>query len=210
MRGDKNVFISEYSRAAWGWEEDEAEVIHHGIDTDFFKPDPNQNKKRHILAVANDYINRNWCLNFDMWKNVTEGLPRKVLGHTPGLSEAAKSTDDLLNNYQETQIFINTSSISPIPMALLEAMSCGVACVSSATCMIPFIITNGENGYITNDEVEMKKMLKMLLDDPKECERIGVNARRTIEEKFSLPAFVDNWNRIFYEAAEINVVKAKS
>ena len=41
MRGDVNIFISEYSRGRWGWKEDEAFVIHHGIDSVEFSPDPN-------------------------------------------------------------------------------------------------------------------------------------------------------------------------
>ena len=35
MRGDVNVFISEFSRSAW---DIDGVVIHHGIDTNTFKP----------------------------------------------------------------------------------------------------------------------------------------------------------------------------
>jgi hypothetical protein len=207
MKGQVNVFISEFSRKAWGWQDNEANVVHHGIDTEVFKPNNNIDKKRHILAVVNDWIVRDYFCGYEIWKRVTEGLPVHVLGNTPGLSEAAKSIDDLVYHHNSSQIFINTSTISPIPMALLEAMSSGCACISTATCMIPEIIKNGENGYITNDEVEMRKILKMLLDSPAECARVGVNARQTILDRFSLDVFIQNWNKVFYQAAEINTMR---
>ena len=39
MRGDINLFISEYSLSQWGWEDrNDTFVIHHGVDTKLFKP----------------------------------------------------------------------------------------------------------------------------------------------------------------------------
>ena len=39
MRGNINIFISEYSIGQWDWEQkDDTFVIHHGINSDLFKP----------------------------------------------------------------------------------------------------------------------------------------------------------------------------
>lgn len=203
FRGDINVFISEYSRKQWGWEEDEAEVIHHGIDTDLFKPNEHIQKKKHILSVVNDWINRDAFCGFNLWKAVTENLPVRPVGATPGLSLPAKSIEELLLEYQQAQIFINTSLVSPVPTSLLEAMSVGSAVVSTATCMIPDIIENGYNGYCTNDPNQMRLYINKLLEDPEHCIELGKNARQTILENFSLDKFVNNWNNMFNKACQL-------
>jgi glycosyltransferase involved in cell wall biosynthesis len=201
MIGNVNIFISEFSQNAWNIGVD-SHVIHHGIDIESFKPLQIE-KQNHILSVANDFINRDYCLNFSGWKRVTDGLNRKVIGDTEGLSEAAKSTEELIEEYNKCSVFFNSSTLSPIPTSLLEAMSCGCAVVSTATCMIPSVIQNGVNGFISNDESELRKYLELLLKDEELRKTIGNNARTTILEKFSEIVFINNWNTIFNETYEV-------
>lgn len=196
MQGMVNVFISEYSKREWGFDDvPNTYVIHHGVDSHTFQPADIEKLPR-ILSVVNDWVNRDWCCGFKIWERVTQGLPVFPVGDTKGLSKAANGLEELVNFYQTSQIFINTSTISPIPSALLEAMSCGCACVSTATCMIPEIIQNGYNGFITNDEQDMRKYLELLLHDTKLRETLGENARKTIQQKFSLEKFTENWTNI--------------
>ena len=150
-----------------------------------------------FLSVANDFINRDYCLNYKGWKRVTEGLPVRVVGDTPGLSEAAKDVSELVTEYQTSSVFFNSSTISPVPTSLIEAMSCGCAVVSTATCMIPEIIENGVNGFISNDEEELQSYIRQLLDDPSLAAKMGHAARQTVIEKFSEESFINNWNEIF-------------
>jgi len=202
MLGDINIFISEYSMKAWDVDRNIV-VIHHGIDTNVFKP-LDSPKSSYILTVANDFVNRDYCLNYSGWKRVTDGLPTRLVGDTKGLSTSASSTDELVQEYNQCGVYFNSSTLSPIPTSLLEAMSCGCAVVSTATCMIPEIITNGENGYISNDEEELKSYLKLIIENDDLRKRLGDNARRTILEKFSEQDFINNWNQLFdftYEAS---------
>jgi glycosyltransferase involved in cell wall biosynthesis len=121
----------------------------------------------------------------------------RVVGDSPGLSEQSESEAALVQEYQSSQIFLNTSTISPIPTALLEAMSCGCAVVTTATCMIPEIIENGKNGFMSNDEDELRNYINMLLNDKELREHCGNNARETVMEKFSESLFIDKWNQVF-------------
>jgi hypothetical protein len=200
MIGNKNVFISEYSKSAWGITYN-TKVIHHGLDTESFKNN-GLTKQEHVLTVANDFVKRDYCLNYSGWKRITDGISTKLIGDTEGLSEPAKSTEDLINAYNECGVYLNTSTLSPIPMSLLEAMSCGCAVVSTATCMIPEIIENGVNGFISNDESELRSYIVKLLEDKDLRNTIGNNARQTIENRFSLSKFIDSWNDIFDETYE--------
>ena len=208
MRGDLNLFISKYSIDAWGWEDrGDTGVITHGIDTDLFCPNlkflKEGERSDEILSVVNDWINRDWCCGFGIWQEVIKGLPYKVVGDTPGLSEPAASTEGLVATYQNSRIFLNTSTISPVPTALMEAMSCGCAVVSTATCMIPEVIENGVNGFITNNVGEMKQYLVDLLNDEDMAKEIGENARKTILERYSTERFVENWDRLLTNSAKI-------
>ena len=200
--GDHHIFISEFSREAWGFKQEEAQVIHHGIDTDLFSHEmlPCE-RKPHILGVANDYLNRNWCLNFDLWKEATKGLTVHLVGNTPGLSKPASSVYELAQFYRSSQVFCNTSLISPVPTALLEAMSSSCCVVTSGTCMIPDIVKHGVNGLIANTPQEMAKCLKAALADAAMRKELGDAARRTILERFSLSRFVSEWDATFREVA---------
>ena len=195
MKGDINVFISEYSAKEWNISQD-YKVIKHSVDSNLFYPGEWE-RKNQVLSVANDFINRDYCLNYQGWQRVTEGFPVRVVGDTPGLSEPAKDVSELVKEYQTCSVFFNSSTISPVPTSLVEAMSCGCAVVSTATCMIPEIIENGVNGFISNDEAELKGYIKQLLDDPSLAAKMGNAARKTAVEKFSEESFINNWNEVF-------------
>jgi hypothetical protein len=195
MSGDVNVFISDYSKDKWNIA-GVSKVIHHSVDSEVFKPVDGE-KKPHVLSVVNDFINRDYCCNYTGWKRITDGLNVKLLGKTEGLSEPAESIEALSQAYAEAQVFLNTSTVSPIPTCLLEAMSCGCACVSTATCMIPDIIDHGVNGFISNDENELKGYVETLLKDEDLRSKLGAAARQTILDDFSEEKFINNWNETF-------------
>jgi hypothetical protein len=205
LRGDINIFISEYSKKKWMGQSEDI-VINHTVDDKTFRPINNINKKRQCLSVVNDFIRRDVFCGYNLWENITKNIPRIIVGNTPGLSSPAKNVQELVEYYNEAQVFINTSIVSPIPMSLLEAMSCGTACVSTATCAIPDIIEHGYNGYISNNPQELRQYVLNLLDDPEKCRKFGENARKTIIEKFSMNRFLKEWNEIFSHAANIQKI----
>lgn len=206
-RGNINVFISNYSINQWGFDPSDptVRVIEHMIDTDEFYPMDIQ-RENVCLSVVNDWIMRDWCCGFNLWAQAVklqtpEQLPIKVLGSTKGLSEPAKNVQELVTAYQTSKVFINTSLISPIPTALMEAMACGCAVVTTGTCMIPEVVEHGVNGFIADNPDDIRKYVELLLSDDELATKLGNNARKTIEEKYNKERFVNDWNKVFYEAA---------
>ena len=200
---DCNSFISDFNRGAWGYGEDRnAKVIEHGVDTDFWKPDDTTERDNVCLSVVNDWPNRDWCCGFNLWQQTAYDLPLRVFGKSPGLSEAAKDTEQLRQIYQQSRIFYNTSIHSPVPTVMLEAMACGCAIVSTNTCMIPEVIKHGYNGFVSNDANELRAYLEMLLNNPQLAEKLGQNARKTIEDEYNLNKFITGWNKLFYDTVE--------
>jgi glycosyltransferase involved in cell wall biosynthesis len=202
MQGDVNVFISEYSVGRWGMSV-KPDVIHHSVDSELFQPSQVE-KQNKVLSVVNDFANRDYCCNYSGWQRITNSLKEdvevdvKVVGTcSHGLAKPAESLDALVKEYCSASVFLNTSTVSPVPTSLLEAMSCGCAVVSTATCMIPEIIENGVNGFISNDEDELKSYIKDLLDHSELRRNVGEAARQTILDRFSEDKFINNWNNIF-------------
>jgi len=63
--------------------------------------------------------------------------------------------------------------------------------------MIPEIIENGVNGFISNDENELRSKIEYLLYNKEVAASMGEKARETIKNKFPEHQFIQNWNQIF-------------
>lgn len=210
MRGCINVFISEFSLGAWLWGmDDDVRIIHHGIDSDLFN-NTESDRVAHVLSVVNDWRNRDHCCNFQGWQRIITGLPFKVWGDNPGLSVPTNSQEHMAREMNNSRVFLNTSTVSPVPTSLLEAMSCGCACVSMATCMIPKIIKHGVNGFISNNESELRGYIVALLNDEVLATKLGIEARKTVQDMFGVESFLNNWNEVFTEASNIGVFGERS
>jgi glycosyltransferase involved in cell wall biosynthesis len=200
MRGNVNVFITDWSLESWGWQDrGDTVVIPHCVDTELFKPDERLIRKNHILEVANDYIGRDYVLNFSQFKRVVldNKLPFRAVGDTKGLSVAPANINELVSEYKTSRIFINTHHISPIPTSLLEAMACGCAVVSCKTCAVPDYITHGVNGFMYSNDNEALEYLNLLLHDESLATKMGLAARKTIQEKCKVSRFVEQWSEVF-------------
>lgn len=198
---NKKVFITDYSRARWGYNEREAIVIRHAVDSEVFTIN-RSNQTNHILTVANEYKDRDYFLGYSLYEKIVKGLPAKNIGNCPGLSEAAKDVDELVQGYQNATLFLNTSLISPVPMSLLEAATCGCAIVTTATAEIPYYFTHGENALMSNDAGELRKFCIELMNNEQERIRLGENARKMSLEKCSLERYTNEWNNLFNEVCK--------
>lgn len=209
IKVDLNTFISEFNMQAWGYNNNNSAHIDHGLNTDFWCADLALERDNRVLSVVNLWAQRDWACGWNLWKSVVTTptrqdwlIPIKVSGKNPGLSQAAKSVEDLRSIYNTNKIFLNTSLHSPVPMSLLEAMACGCAIVSTETCMIPEIIKHGYNGFLSNDPKELRKYCIDLLVDNDLAKTLGQNAKKTILEKYNLENFTNKWNKVLRGVAD--------
>jgi len=203
MESDLDLFISHYSMKKWGYEENgKTKVINHGINTEVFKRNKSILKEGFALSVCNDLKNRQWACGYNEWQQLVSGFPNKILGSNPGLSEPAKSLDDLVENYNKAVCFVSSSLVSPIPTVVLEAMSCSLPIICLDNCCLPEIVQDGFNGFISNDIEYLRSKIKLLLESPKLAIELGENARKTIEDKFSLKNHLNQWMQIFKEIVQ--------
>jgi glycosyltransferase involved in cell wall biosynthesis len=74
-----------------------------------------------------------------------------------------------------------------MPKTLLEAMSCGLPVIGANIDGIKEVIKHGKNGILCeNNSNSIRGAIVTLMEDDGLERRIGENARKTIEERFSL------------------------
>ncbi|MDX1471841.1 MAG: glycosyltransferase family 4 protein [Flavobacteriaceae bacterium] len=100
----------------------------------------------------------------------------------------------LASNYD---FFINTTSVDNTPISVIEAMSLGLAVVSTNVGGMPVLIQNGHDGILVpeDDERTMASKIIELIDNPVEAKRICENAREKVE-LFDWSLIKEQWNKV--------------
>ncbi len=95
--------------------------------------------------------------------------------------------EGIAEKIQDAGVFVIASKREGMPNALIEAMSLGLACISTdSTPGAPRdLIRNGENGILVpvDDEKAMADALEDLMTDPDKCEKLGKEAIRIQESQ---------------------------
>lgn len=102
---------------------------------------------------------------------------------------------------KECSIYVLPTYHEGMPMSVLEAMSYGMAVVSTYVGGIPHIITDGENGLLceAGDRAALRDKLSRLLDDENLRERLGQNAGDMIKRKFDAKESVQKVAALYTE-----------
>jgi len=97
------------------------------------------------------------------------------------------SRDALVDLYQNALCLALSSDEEGLGMVILEAMACGVPVVATRCGGPEGIITDGVDGYLVRrgDAHGLAGRLRRLAEDPLENDRMGINARLSVEERFS-------------------------
>lgn len=87
-----------------------------------------------------------------------------------------------------SDLFVLPSSSEGMPIALLEAMSTGVACVGSRIGGIVDLIQEGVHGLMaaSGDQKELQQKIETLLQSADLREELGGNARRLVVDRFAM------------------------
>jgi glycosyltransferase involved in cell wall biosynthesis len=84
-------------------------------------------------------------------------------------------------------VFVHPSLRDGMPNALLEAMACGVPVVATPVGGAADVIRDGENGLLipVNDAEALSQAVQKILGDETHGNKLAVNARQTIIERFT-------------------------
>lgn len=113
----------------------------------------------------------------EFWRDVDRLGLRERVSFMPSLG-----TDALIALYQGASVFALSSDEEGLGMVILEAMSCGIPVVSTASGGPDSIIRDGVNGYLVpvGDAAALRDRLERLVLDESLNHRMGAAARQTV------------------------------
>lgn len=192
--------------------ENNIDVLHNFIDINLFKPAKTSKKKeiifvgrlckeKNLLALIRAISKTDFSLDIYGEGNLKEEL--KELVENLNLQNRVtfkgvvpnKELPKILNQYK---VYILPSFHEGMPKTLLEAMSCGSACIGTNVSGTREVIKNRENGLLVEtDELSLFKGINLLMKNNSLRNKLGKKARKTIESEFSLKKIFEKERKIY-------------
>ena len=141
-----------------------------------------------------DIYGDNGTLKFDLEKQIKElRLANEIAIHGP--------TNEITRKYQETEFYVMSSRYEGWGLVLVEAMTCGIPCVSFDCPHGPSdIIKNGVNGILVkNGDIQgLADAICWMIEHEEERKRMGIAAKET-SKKYAPEVIMKQWNELFKE-----------
>ncbi len=151
------------------------------------------------VTVVNGLKQRGRRLGWDVFERVRQEVPIDLIGmqseELGGLGEIPyQQLPSFLSRYR---FFFNPIRYTSLGLAVCEAMMCGLPVVGLATTEMVTAVENGVSGYVSTDVGSLIEVMKRLLADPDEAQRLGEGAHRRARERFAIERFIGDWDEAF-------------
>jgi glycosyltransferase involved in cell wall biosynthesis len=190
-------------------------VMHNSLS---FYPDRTSDLSQPVVVAAGRYApEKGYDRLIDAFSRVAPRHPEwvlKIFGHGPlrqRLTKQASSLGladrvllpglaaDIEAELRAASVFALSSIHEGLPMALAEAMACGVPCVAfDCAPGVREIVTDGTDGIVVppRDVAALADGLALLMDDPDLRRRYGAKARENVR-RFAPDAVLAQWEDVF-------------
>lgn len=192
----------EIARALEPYAPGRVDRIPNGVDTDAYLPAaPARAAEPTVLYVGRLREPKRLDLLLGAWARLRPRARLRIVGDGPQLGmlrdrarapgvtgvEVLGERGDVLDLLRDADVFVLPSDFEGMPNALLEAMSCGLACIGSAVGAIPELLDGGAGLCVPpGDEAALAAALGRLLAGPEERARLGREARRRAVSRYGL------------------------
>jgi glycosyltransferase involved in cell wall biosynthesis len=213
-------------------DEKKCRVIYNGIDWQYFSPDreydfddlsfKRKNTDFVFGAVGTLWANKNHIELVHALARVKSSLPNArlvIAGEGPErirIEEAAReygleSRVTLLGEIYDVRpllasldVFVLPSISETFSNAALEAMAMQKVVILSNVGGNPEMVKNGVDGYCyeRGDVDALSALLKSIAEDPEGMQRVGLQARNSVAERFSFARMVDDYRDMLGQAKE--------
>ena len=123
----------------------------------------------------------------------------KFLGHIDNVAEW----------YRKSDIFVLSSTTEGLPLALLEAMSCGLPSVCTAVGGVPDVMAGNDVGYIVppGDPASLALNISHLLEDGELRKSMGERAAKMVRERYTIESMEQKIIDVYFEAIVMEHLK---
>ena len=175
-------------------------------------------KSKRVIAVGRYVYQKGFDLLIDAWVNIVKkhgDWQLYIFG--PGdrelyidMAKKLKIIDnchlngavkDINTEYADSSIFAFSSRFEGFGMVLVEAMACGLPCVSfDCSCGPKDIIDDGKNGFLINDfDInDFSEKLNFIIENQELRESMAHNALLS-SKKYTIDEIGDKWKSLFDE-----------
>lgn len=215
-RCEKVVVLTQKDAACWkGY--DNIEVIHNVLTNYPEKITDVADRPKRIIAVGRLHAQKGFDLLIQSWQLIAARHPDwqlVVYGHggdlqklqqqleKAGLTSSmtfAGATDNIYKEYQDSAFYVMSSRYEGWGLVLVEAMSCGLPCVSFDCPYGPSdIIRDGEDGFLVeNGNIQqLAEKMELLINNKELREWLGVRARLNAA-RFTSDNIMPQWTKLF-------------
>jgi glycosyltransferase involved in cell wall biosynthesis len=115
--------------------------------------------------------------------------------------KGALNQDEVHQQYRECDAFVLPSFAEGIPVVLMEAMACGLPCLSTRVAGIPELIEDGTSGLLVSpsDVAALAARILVLAHHPELRQRLGTEGRHRVLHQYNLPHNINELGRVFRE-----------
>ncbi len=112
----------------------------------------------------------------------------------------AVSPEEIQDRIVDGQVFLLLSAYEGLPIALMEAMACGlVPIVRRIRSGIDELVIDGETGFVIDDDTQVLQKVQKLIADPELWRRLSTNARAHIRQSFTVEVGIERWAQLIRE-----------
>ncbi len=95
--------------------------------------------------------------------------------------------EELVRLYCRSQVLVSPSLYEGFGLPAAEAMACGTAVVATSAGAFPEVVADGVTGELVPpaDPDALAEAIRLLLEDPEKCRRMGEAGRRRVMQRFT-------------------------
>lgn len=201
------------------WKTDKMEIIPNPLPKEFFGLNIKDTIHKRVITVGRHAYQKGYDMLLDIWKEVLEDFPDWILevyGHPDEVEDLnlakrvkdlnlekqvilQKPVKDIRDKYLNADFYVMSSRYEGFGNVLVEALACGLPCISFACPTGPsFIINDQENGFLVPcyDKKEFAQKIKELIADNELRSRMSKHAQESIC-RFDPDKIMEKWDDLY-------------
>ncbi len=199
-----------------GQPREKLDLVHFGVDTDFFSPRSGVSDGGFILSVGAD-LRRDWGLLLDVARRIDGPFevvcrPGALMGQSIPLNVHARhnipiaAVRDLYAQASFLVVTVKEESQASGQKVMFEAMAMGKAVIATRTAALKgySAIQDGKHCLLVpaGDAASLESAIQRLKEDSGLRHYLGANARQVVEEHYNSRAYASQLARVFHTVGD--------